>query len=81
MHGQSGMTKETAVELQRLCLHAIEVLSASLLIAQKSLSGDEYEARRRAIGSIIGRIQIDLLDPLYVHYPELDDLTGSKTKE
>jgi hypothetical protein len=76
------MTKETAIELQRLCLRAIEALSESLLISQRSLSGGEYEARRRAIGSIIGRIQVDLLDPLYVHYPELDDLEDSnKTKQ
>jgi hypothetical protein len=71
------MTKETAVELQQLCLRAIEALSASLLISQGSLSGGEYEVRRKIIGSIIGRIQVDLLDPLYVHYPELDDLEDS----
>jgi len=71
------MTKETAIELQHLCLRAIEALSESLLISQRSLSEDEYEARRKAIGSIIGKIQIDLLDPLYVHYPELDDLEDS----
>jgi hypothetical protein len=68
------MTKEAALELQRLCLRAIEALSESLLVAQTSLPGEEYDARRRATGSVIGRIQTDLLDPLYVHYPELDDL-------
>ncbi len=71
------MTKETVIELQRLCLRAIEALSGSLLISQRSSSGDEYEARRKATGSIIGRIQTDLLDPLYKHYPELDDLRDS----
>jgi hypothetical protein len=71
------MTKEAAIELQRLCLRAIEALSESLLISQKSLPGEEYEARRRATGSVIGMIQTDLLDPLYVHYPELDDLKDS----
>jgi len=34
----------------------------------------EYDVRRKATGSIIGKIQVDLLDPLYVYYPELDDL-------
>ena len=71
------MTKEAAIELQRLCLRAIEALSESLLISQESLSGEEYDARRRATGSVIGRIQTDLVDPLYVHYPELDDLEDS----
>jgi hypothetical protein len=71
------MTKEAALELQRLCLRAIEALSESLLVSQRSLSGEEYDARRRATGSLIGRIQTDLLDPLYAHYPELDDLKDS----
>jgi hypothetical protein len=53
----------------------------SLLISRKSLSEDEYEARRKATGSIIGKIQIDLLDPLYVRYPELDDLEDSNKKK
>ena len=72
------MTKETAVELQRLCLRAVEALSEALLTSQKALSSADYEARRRTTGSIIGRIQTDLLDPLYADYPELDDLRHSK---
>jgi hypothetical protein len=71
------MTKETATELQRRYLRAIEALSESLLVSQRLLSGDEYEAGRKATASIIGRIQIDLLDPLYMHHPELDDLADS----
>ena len=71
------MTKEAALELQRLCLRAIEALTEALLVSQTSLSGEQFDARRRATGSVIGRIQTDLLDPLYVHYPELDDLASS----
>ena len=71
------MTKEAALELQRLCLRAIEALTEALLVSKTSLSGEQFDARRRATGSVIGRIQTDLLDPLYVHYPELDDLASS----
>jgi hypothetical protein len=72
------MTKEAALELQRFYLRAIEALSESLLVAQTSSSKEEYDARRRTTGSVIGMIQTDLLDPLYGHHPELDDLEGSK---
>jgi hypothetical protein len=71
------MTKQEAVELQRLWLRAMEALSESLLVSRASSSGEEYDARKRATGSVIGRIQTDLLEPLYVHYPELDDLGDS----
>jgi hypothetical protein len=38
------------------------------------------EGAQRVTGSVIGRIQTDLLEPLYVHYPELDDLGGLEQK-
>jgi hypothetical protein len=74
------MTKETAIQLQRLYLRTMEALSESLLISQRTLPDGEYEVRRKAVGSIIGRIQVDLLDPLYVHYPELDDLEDKSSR-
>jgi len=33
MHGRNRLTKQDAVEMQRLFLRAIEALSASLLVA------------------------------------------------
>ena len=75
MHGCSIVTEEAAAELRRLCLRAIEALSASLLVTREALSSSDYEHRRRATGSIIGMIQVNLLDPLFVDYPELDDLS------
>jgi hypothetical protein len=44
------------------------------------LSSSEYEERRRSTGSIIGMIQVGLLDPLFVDHPELDDLAGKSGK-
>ena len=76
MHGRDRLTKQDAIELQRLSLRAIEALTESLLVAQRTLPSSDYEDRRRTIGSIIGMIQVDLLDPLFVHYPELDDLVS-----
>jgi hypothetical protein len=74
MYGEVAVNRETAIETQRLSIKAIEALSELVLILQGHLSKSEYETRKRAIGSIIGTIQTDLLDPLYVDYPELDDL-------
>ena len=68
------MNKDTAIESQRLSIQAIRALSELLLISQGHYSENEYENRRKIVASIIGRIQIDLLDPLYKSYPELDDL-------
>ncbi|MFI4999219.1 MAG: hypothetical protein ACHQK9_05010 [Reyranellales bacterium] len=74
------MNKDDAVELQRLSIRAMETLSELLIVSKRCLSGDEYELKRRAIGSIIGKIQIDLLEPLYANHPELDDLKDNNHK-
>ena len=75
------MTEEAAAELRHLCLRAIEALSESLVISRAGLSDHEYEARRQATGSIIGKIQMELLEPLNARYPYLDDLQNSKKSE
>lgn len=74
------MNKDDAVELQRLSIRAIEVLTELLSVSRRCLPGDEYELKRRVIGSIIGKIQVDLLEPLYAKYPELDDLKDTDQK-
>jgi hypothetical protein len=74
MHGKATMNRNTAIETRRLSIKAIEALSELTLILRGHLSENEYERGKKAIGSIIGTIQTDLLDPLYRDYPELDDL-------
>jgi hypothetical protein len=43
------------------------------LLVQAECSDQEVQQFRRAIGSVIGRIQIEVLDLLYAQYPEIDD--------
>ena len=74
MHGKATMNREIAIETRRLSIKAIEALSELILLLQEQLPENEYARGKRAIGSIIGTIQTDLLDPIYGVYPELDDL-------
>ena len=41
------------------------------------LPEDEYAEIRRAIGLVIGSIELDILGPVYANYPALDDLTNT----
>jgi hypothetical protein len=34
----------------------------------------EYEALKKTVGFAIGQIQSGILDPIYLQYPDLDDL-------
>ena len=68
------MERASAAELRRIALSAIESLSEFLEVSKGVMANDDHEAKRRTVGSLIGPIQRELLGPLYLRYPELDDL-------
>ena len=70
------MNKESAIEIKKHALSAIENLNKILPIAQKQCSQDEYLAIKRRVGASIGEIQVALLDPIYEDFKELDDLVS-----
>ena len=70
------MNKESALEIKKHALSAIENLNKILPIAQKQCSQDEYLAIKRRVGASIGEIQVALLDPIYEDFKELDDLVS-----
>ena len=62
------------MELQRIALSAVELLPEFLEVPKGVMANDDYEAKRRTVGSLVGQIQLELLEPIYLRYPELDDL-------
>ena len=62
------------MELQRIALSAVELLSEFLEVSKGVMANDDYEAKRRTVGSLVGQIQLELLEPIYLRYPELDNL-------
>ena len=52
--------------------HFVETLSKCLIDAQTSCSPEEYEQFRKAVGSVVGTLEIDMLWPLYKKHPELE---------
>ena len=68
------MERASAMELQRNALSAVELLSEFLEVSKGVMANDDYEAKRRTVGSLVGQIQLELLEPIYLRYPELDDL-------
>lgn len=68
------MDRIVATEIKKKALEAITKLSELSKICQQKLSSDGREPLCRSAGLAIGAIQTDILDKLYQHYPELDDL-------
>jgi len=68
------MERQHAEAMRDLALGAITDLTRILAIGQEHFAAAELEPLRRAVGGVIGRIQTDILDGIYGHHPELDDL-------
>lgn len=49
----------------------VEALNRALLEIRATSSPDEYERFRRAVGLVVGRMEVELLGPIYEDHPEL----------
>lgn len=50
----------------------VEALNKALLEVQATATPAEFERFRRAVGMIVGRLEVKLLSPLYKEHPELE---------
>jgi hypothetical protein len=71
------LDKPCAEEAQGFALSAMENLSRLLLVYQRAAPEPEFLATRRTVGLIFGKIQMELLEPIYATFPELDHLADS----
>ncbi len=65
------MTPQSALIIKTRSLAAI----AEIHKITEQLPEAEYAEVRRAIGLVLGSIEVDILGPVYAKYPALDDLT------
>ena len=65
-------SKETATRVSEAGERFIEALNRALLEVRASSPPAEYERFRRAVGLIVGEMEVELLGPLYKEHPELE---------
>ena len=68
------MTKDVAITIKEHSTQAIRELTTILYEIGDHCSEDEFMIVKRGVGLTIGRIQMELLEYVNQHYPELDDL-------
>jgi hypothetical protein len=64
--------KETAIQMQKKAVRAIELLHDALTLSIDKCSTDEFQAIRLGVASSIATIDTELLIIIYAQYPELD---------
>ena len=65
------MDKPTAQILATSLEMAITKLSETLVVAERSLSPEEYAPLKRHLALSIGLLSNDVLDPIYAQFPDL----------
>jgi hypothetical protein len=65
-------SKETAARVSEAGERFVEALNRALLEVRASSSPPDYERFRRAVGLIVGEMEVELLRPLYKQHPELE---------
>jgi pyruvate/2-oxoacid:ferredoxin oxidoreductase beta subunit len=63
---------ELATEISAAGERFVEKLSKCLIEAQSSCSPEEYEQFKKAVGSVVGTLELDMLWPLYRKHPGLE---------
>jgi len=74
MYGNFMVRKETAIKIQKRALSAIVELNTILSDVNGECSAEAYAVIKRGVGLSIGRIQMEIVEPLYREFPEIDDL-------
>ena len=65
-------SKETAARVSESGERFVQALNRALLEVRASAPPDEYERFRRAVSLIIGRMEVELLRPIYELHPEFE---------
>ena len=73
------MTRDTAIKIQQSGRAATAMLIALLDQVRGDCSDGEFQSVKRGVGLTIGRIQMDLIEPVLVLYPDVDDLPKDRT--
>jgi hypothetical protein len=66
--------KDIAVQIKKRSLVAIGELDSIVSDVRGQCSEEDFEMIKRNVGMSIIKIIDNLLEPVYQHYPELDDL-------
>jgi len=74
-------SKEAATVIASEAERFVVALNTKLLEIRASASASEYERFRRAVGKIVGALEIELFAPLYQEHPELKPEAVQKARD
>lgn len=62
---------EVARQISNLMVDISRRLNSSILDVERECSSEEFKAYRRAVGSILGEILLEVMNPVYKEHPSL----------
>ena len=72
----------SAQKISEAAEHFLGDLSRAFELARASSTPDEFERLKKAVGVVVGTLEVDLLCPLYKQHPNLEpeNLKGCETR-
>jgi hypothetical protein len=74
MHGLSAMNYDYATAMNEHMADVIAQITRAVILARSKADPDEYPDIKKALGLLIGSIEMDILWPIYRKFPELDPI-------
>jgi len=63
--------KDIAKEISQLMLEYAAKLDVSVALVKQKCSMEEFEAYRKAVGTVMGYMLLDVMNPLYEKHPDI----------
>jgi len=73
-HWNAMIEIDAALRLKKRALAAVAELDGIVNDIRGHCSEDDFEIIRRGVGLSVGRIVTDVLEPVLLQHPEIDDL-------
>ena len=68
------MNRDYGTAMNEHLAHVIADLNRALILARSKADPEDYESIQKAIGLMIGSVEMELLWPIYRAYPDLDPI-------
>lgn len=65
------MKKEAAQQMSDSLLEASRLMDSVVSIAKGEVTPEEFLAIRNAVGTAMGELLLEILNPLYQHHPDI----------
>ena len=74
LHGEVGLNYDYATAMAEHLERVQTDLNTAVMLAESKADPEDFESIKKSLGMLIGKVDMELLWPIFKAYPELDVL-------